>query len=473
MRSGTAFVDLSTPTNPILLGRLKAHAMNSNWLDIKTYDNHAFVVSESPLQGMQIFDLTQLDSLSRTKPDMNLPETAHHAGVGSAHNIVINEESGFAYIVGSKFCVFGLYMVDISTPTDPQFVGCFRKDGYVHDAQCVNYDGPDTDFDSREICFCCNEDTVTIVDVTDKRNPSLISKLKYNKGITYTHQGWLTEDKRFFILDDELDAGPTQTYVIDVSSLSNPSLRSRFCQNFASPDHNQYVKGNFTYQSNYRAGFRILDIEQVYEPDGELEEVAFFDIFKMNNANGFNGAWSNYPWFESGNVIISGIEQGLFIVRPHISYNSSVFVSDIELDLIQNNSTKNKDKVVESVSITIKVNDNSDLAVQGANVTGSFYNGLKKNSCKTNQEGKCTILSDNLPGGINDMVFNIDYVMKRLHRYDKKENKVSSVKLTKSKHGFRTIKSKHIPKESKKTKFPIWALPKILKKITNEDRSQY
>ena len=151
----------------------------SNWFDMKTYKDHIFVVSEDPSHGMYIYDLSELDLLSRETPDMNLLGTAHYNGVGNSHNIVINEETGFAYLVGTFTCRGGLHMVDISTPTEPKFVGCFSKDRYVHDAQCVVYRGPDTDYVDREICFCSNEDTVTIVDVTDKANPACISKLSY------------------------------------------------------------------------------------------------------------------------------------------------------------------------------------------------------------------------------------------------------------------------------------------------------
>jgi hypothetical protein len=63
-------------------------------------------------------------------------ETAHHDGFSTAHNIFINEDSGYAYVVGSPECSEGLYILDISNPTTPEFKGCFSDDGYVHDVQC-------------------------------------------------------------------------------------------------------------------------------------------------------------------------------------------------------------------------------------------------------------------------------------------------------------------------------------------------
>ena len=49
------------------------------------------------------------------------------------------------------------------------------------------YSGPDTDYQGHEICFNYNEDTLTIVDVTDKSNMKMISRTGY-EGAKYTHQ---------------------------------------------------------------------------------------------------------------------------------------------------------------------------------------------------------------------------------------------------------------------------------------------
>ena len=176
---GAIFVDIETPTNPIVVGRLPTHTTKTTWWDIKTYANHAFIVSEASKHGMQVYDLTQLDSLSRDSPDMFLNETAHYDEVSNTHNIVINEDSGFAYLVGSNRCRGGLHMVNISNPNEPTYAGCFSSDGYVHDAQCVIYDGPDSEHNGKEICFCSAEDSVTIVDVTDKEFPVMLSKMRY------------------------------------------------------------------------------------------------------------------------------------------------------------------------------------------------------------------------------------------------------------------------------------------------------
>ena len=266
---------------------------------------------------MQVFDLTQLRSVSN--PPVAFSETAHYNGFGRAHNLVINEDSGFAYGVGTNNCSGGLHMVNIQNPISPTNAGCFSGDGCTHDAQCVTYQGPDAPYLGKEICINSNGDTLTIVDVTDKLNPVQLSRTTY-AGSEYTHQGWLTEDHTYFLLGDELDEQRngvnTTTYVWDVSDLDAPSVLGRFENNTLSIDHNQYIKASFAYQANYPSGLRVLDISGVASTS--LNEVAYFDIYPASNAAQFNGAWSNYPYFTSGLVVVSGIEQGLFILRPNL-----------------------------------------------------------------------------------------------------------------------------------------------------------
>ncbi|MFK7886504.1 MAG: choice-of-anchor B family protein [Gammaproteobacteria bacterium] len=314
--SGTSFVDITDAENPVYLGNLPTHTNSSQWRDVKVHNNHAYVVSEAGGHGMQVFDLTQLRNV--VNPPQTFTNTAHYGEFGNAHNIVINEETAFAYAVGTQTCGQGLHMIDISSPANPVFSGCYSDDGYTHDAQCVVFRGPSHRFHhGSELCFNSNEDTLTIVDVTNKAAPVQLSRLPY-PGTGYTHQGWLTEDHRYFLLDDELDernAGhPTRTRVFDVSDPAAPVLLGEFDSSAAAIDHNLYVDGDYVFQANYRAGLRILEI--VDAAQAQLTEEAYFDIYPDSDSAQFNGAWSTYPYFESGNVIVSGIEQGLFVLRP-------------------------------------------------------------------------------------------------------------------------------------------------------------
>ncbi len=315
--TGTAFVDVSVPGTPVYLGDLPSHQQDQQfvaWRDIKVYRDHAYVVSEKPGHGLQIFDLARLRGVAEPR---TWTEDAHYARFGNAHNVAINEETGFAYVVGSDTCSGGLHMIDIRSPKNPVFAGCVAGDGYTHDTQSVVYRGPDARFSGREVCFSSNEDTLTIADVTNKRAPVTLSRTTY-EGAAYTHQGWLTEDQRHFLLNDELDEQQTgvntSTYIFDVVDLRAPKVIGVYRGETPAIDHNLYTKGDLVYEANYRAGLRILDASRV--ADGELREVAFFDVYPAGDEAEFNGAWSSYPYFASGIVIVSGIEQGLFVLRP-------------------------------------------------------------------------------------------------------------------------------------------------------------
>lgn len=124
------------------------------------------------------------------------------------------------------------------------------------------------------------------------------------------------------MLDDELDeyyvGHNTRTRIFDVSDLDAPiSVPVDVYDSAATAiDHNQYVQGRFVFQANYRAGLRILEIDSNGAPS--LSEAAFFDVYPDDDDANFNGAWSNFPYFASGNVVVSHIEQGLFVLKPNI-----------------------------------------------------------------------------------------------------------------------------------------------------------
>ncbi|MEZ4416676.1 MAG: choice-of-anchor B family protein [Gemmatimonadota bacterium] len=325
---GTSFVDVTDPAHPVYLGNLPLTegATKNLWRDIKVYKDHAFVVADAAGEhGVQIFDLTRLRDFNGTPETFS--EDAHYSGIHSAHNIVINEETGFAYAVGSSMggetCGGGLHMIDIRDPRNPMFAGCFSdpltgnaKTGYSHDAMCTVYHGPDTEHQDKEICFGANETALSIADVTDKANPVALSRASY-PNVAYSHQGWISDDHRYFFLDDELDElsgtqDRTRTLVWDIADLDDPVLLTEYKGETAASDHNLYVKGNLMYESNYVAGLRIIDISDPANP----REVAHFDTVPWgDDAPGFAGSWSNYPYFKSGNIIVSSMREGLFVLR--------------------------------------------------------------------------------------------------------------------------------------------------------------
>lgn len=331
---GTAFVSLENPSSPRFLGKLPTRTVTAPWRDIKVYRDHAFIVADGLAHGLQVFDLTQLRGVGSPR---TFQPTAEYVGpgltvnggfsLGNAHNIALNEETGFAYAVGSSTCGAGLHMIDVREPRRPRFAGCFGDTGYTHDTQCVIYRGPDPDYQGRELCF--NSDpqpsSLSVVDVTDKQSPRLIANVPYPGG-AYSHQGWLTVDQRYFLLGDELDevtfGHPTRTLIWDVSDLDAPRLLGQNDTTTLSIGHNMYTEGGLVYQANYTSGVRIYRLDRLAQ--AELPEVAYFDLFPATDGPQFSGAWTVYPYLPSGLLIASSMEGGLFVLRPDLSAGAGI-----------------------------------------------------------------------------------------------------------------------------------------------------
>lgn len=326
--SHTAFVDISNPTSPVYLGKVvSTNNVSSTWRDIKVYNNYAFIVSEAANHGMQVFDLTRLRTV--TTPQ-TFTVDAFYSGFGNCHNIAINEATGFAYCIGSNTFSGGPHVVNIQNPTNPVFSFGYASQNYTHDAQIIIYNGPDADHIGKEIYFGANENKVVIIDVTNKSNPILLSTFTYSN-VGYSHQGWLTADSKYWILGDELDETNfgfnTKSVIVDVSNLDAPVLKGNYFGTTPSIDHNGYTLNNEFYLANYRAGLRVMSTAGI-DATSTMNEVAFFDTYPTSNTAQFNGAWSTYPYFASGNVLISDIERGLFIVKKNAALSFNEFVKD-------------------------------------------------------------------------------------------------------------------------------------------------
>ncbi|KAI5867927.1 hypothetical protein GGS23DRAFT_591737 [Durotheca rogersii] len=340
---GSAFAEITPAGKLVYLGRLPQYpaAQPSLWREIKGYKSYIVIGSEAVNHGVQFFDLTKLLDVDPANPVTfnNEDDISHFNGlpIGRSHTVQTNEEAGYAVASGSQprsdKCASGLIFIDLSDFSNLTSPGCAAADGYVHDAQCLIYRGPDEKYVGEDICYGYNEDTLTIYNVTDKKNPSIISRTSY-EGASYTHQGWVLDEQwqQYLVLDDEYDeydrAGPGAagypiTYIWDISSLEAPKQTGYYQGLRKGIDHNQFVNGGLLYQSNYGGGLNVLDVSSIPEdPTGAgVTEVAYFDIYpEDDNAEGggqiaFQGTWSHYPYFKSGYILINTIERGAYVVK--------------------------------------------------------------------------------------------------------------------------------------------------------------
>lgn len=293
------------------------------------------------MHGMQVFDLTKLLSIG-SRPKIFNPKTdltAHFTDVGSAHNVIANAETNTIFLSGGANATCkdlgdgGLMMIDVRDPSRPRMTGCAGQGGYVHDARCVTYRGPDARFHGREICFAANIHSFNVYDVTDPKNTVILSK-NYYPGIdgrgAYTHQAWEVDASfRYMLMNDEQDEeirdnrhqdARTTTYIWDMASLTRPVMTGTYKAPIEAIDHNLYVADGKAYMANYASGLRVVDVSRLsQDPTGRnMKELAYFDCWPGDDDEpevAYYGAWSSYIWFDSGVVILNCIETGMFALR--------------------------------------------------------------------------------------------------------------------------------------------------------------
>ncbi|KAJ1337315.1 choice-of-anchor B family protein [Microdochium nivale] len=339
---GASFSEVSKEGKLIYLGRLPQTpgAAASIWREIKGYKSYVVIGSEATNHGVQFFDMSKLLTVDPTKPvTFAQKDIAFWNGLptGRSHNVVTNEERNYAVAVGAMprtaACRSGLIFIDLTDMKNLTSPGCASQDGYVHDAQCLVYRGPDTRYAGKDICYGYNEDTLTIYDVTDKKNTKVISRTSYT-GASYTHQGWVLDpmNQEYLVLDDEYDeydrvgpgaAGFPITYIWDIKDLTKPKQTGLYRSPRTGIDHNQFVHNGLSYQSNYGQGLVIIDVSSIpRDPTGKgVKQVAYFDIYPEDDNVGtggiveFVGTWSHYPYFKSGYIVINTIERGAYVVK--------------------------------------------------------------------------------------------------------------------------------------------------------------
>lgn len=323
INNGTAFVDISVPTAPVRIGNLPSHFPTSNlWRDVDVAGNYCYVGSELAGHGLQVFDLTRLRNV--VNPPVTFTEDGWSNAIGNSHTLFADKQHPYVYCVGTtSIHNGGITVFDVSNPTAPVLAGTHTIDGYIHENVVYTYSGPDPDHQGKELSINFHSgspDKITIVDVSDKTDMTTLVTITYT-GARITHQGWLTEDQRYLLMNDEGDEGfyahGTRTRIFDLLDIDAPVYVGAYTSNLLSTDHNLYTHRGLVFESNYTSGLRILDAANV--ASGSLTEVASFDTYPANNGSSYNGCWGNYPYFASGAIILSDLYGGLFVVKPRLS----------------------------------------------------------------------------------------------------------------------------------------------------------
>ncbi len=381
---GISVVRITTPEDPVYLGTIGSQLPFDSaniWGDGGTFGHFAYFVTEIDDSSVVIVDLENIDAVDAAgTPGAPLDETLvpvktfNGGGYHGAHNIFINQDSGFAYLAGvhleegttNNACGavdpprFNTLILDLNAdPWNPTVAAC-REDVGEHDFYVVNYEGPDSDYQGSEIAFVFDGRDrqgqregnpvggfTEIWDVTDKSDIQVIDRFRVPE-LVFSHNGWTTEAQDFLFIGDEIDelvkAGwmfgdafgepvddPTNkprtgTYIMDITDLDDPELVERFEDETVGLDHNFAVKDGKLFIASYTSGTRVLNITRDAEGTVSLEPYAHMDteprlpnrILNINQeetfGNAFLGQWGIFPLFDSGTVIATDINNGLIVM---------------------------------------------------------------------------------------------------------------------------------------------------------------
>lgn len=314
--TGTSIINVTDPSNPVQAAFIPGPP--SIWRDLKVHSHYAYVVTEGTTtgKGLQIIDLSGLPS---TAVLVNTVDDYFER----AHNIFI--DNGYAFVIGTDGGG-GMHILDLADPVNPVRTAYYSASNYIHDVYVWN-----------DTVVACAENKYDLIDITDKFNPFKISGSGSSTppGI-YAHSGWMTEDKRYFIGTEEFN-----TVDITVWDIQDRSTWDLVVPTWQMPTgstvHNLFVKGNYAHISYYTDGYVILDISDPTHP-------IFAGQYDTEEA------WGCYPYLPSGNILISDMQTGLYVLQftpgdlpPTITYQPIANVlnnNDVNImaDIFDNNN---------------------------------------------------------------------------------------------------------------------------------------
>jgi len=277
--TGTSFVNVTDPRRPVEVEFVAGAP--SQWREMQTHQHYAYIVNESG-GGMQIVDLDD--------PLHPVHVADYDATFQTAHTIHIRD--GYAYVNGTNG---GMRILNLADPVHPYEVAVWNS-RYVHDS-----------FVHGDIAYMCNifNGGFTALNVADKSNPVELSFTQYPGAAT--HNAWATEDGRYLLTTDENEGG--HLWIWNVADPRNPSYVTEWTTGIGII-HNVVVRGDSAYIAYYTEGLQVLDISDPRLP----LLVGSYDTFPFASG-GFRGNWGVYPFAASGNIYLSDISSGLFVVR--------------------------------------------------------------------------------------------------------------------------------------------------------------
>ena len=343
-----SIVDITNPDAPVK--RFSVLGPNSMWREIRTWGKYAYVTTEGG-GGLTIVNLSQLpDTITFKQYTGDAAMTNHIDAIHALH-----VDNGKLYLYGGNYQQGKAKIFSLTDPWNPHYLGTVSQ-RYVHDG-----------FVKNDTLYSCQvyDGLLEIIDAKNPAAPVIIASQVTPK--QFTHNSWMSTNRKVIYTTDEVTGSWVTAY--DISDFSNIKELDRYRHNNSgSIGHNTYIMNNsavtgsntdFLWTSYYRDGITVVDASR---PDN-LVEVGNFDSSPSYSGDGFNGAWGVYAYLPSGNVIISDIEMGLYVVTP--TYKRACFLEGVIRDAQTN---------VAIAGATIQVLTKTDL--NGiTSTTGSYKSG--------------------------------------------------------------------------------------------------
>lgn len=339
INNGIIIVDVTNPSEPAEVGTISG--VNSSWRDVKVFQHfnesinlwqaYAYSTTEGNNGGVSIIDLNNLPHSVSLVEKNNVVSTAHNVYISNVDyslNIALPNQTPTLQTVGTRNKNGGAFRsYSLATPKTLNNITTKNYgSGYTHDGASLLIDDQRAVSDCQLLTGSCtvfidfNEKEMKLWNITDLNNAEQLGSAEYNdvaKSNQYVHSGWGTEDKQFVLLHDEFDESRgglnTTVRIFSIENLTTPTQVGQWTGPTRAIDHNGFVRGNRYYMSNYERGLTVLDITDPANPS----EAGFFDTYPLSNSANFNGAWGVYPFLPSGNILVSDINSGLYILKDN------------------------------------------------------------------------------------------------------------------------------------------------------------
>lgn len=339
---GMSIVDVTNPDTPKVVKLFPGAP--SIWREIKTYKKHAYVTTEGG-GGLQIINL-------RSLPDTNglvyhdwRPASGADT-LNTIHSLHVDTTKGFIYLHGSNMG-YGSFIGDLSDPWNPTYAGAYNM-GYVHDGYVDN-----------DTLYACHiyDGYFRVVDVRDKNNPLVLAEQTTPNN--FSHNSWLSLDKKTLFTTDEVPNSFLASY--DISDLNNVTFLDKIQSQYpneGSTIHNTHILNDYAVTSYYVDGVVITD---GHRPQN-LVNVGWFDTNPFTGGD-MIGAWGVYPFLPSGNLVVSDMQNGLFVLTPN--YQRACYYEGSVKDTACN-------KMLAGAQITIS---GPDTLIVTTDLNGEFKTG--------------------------------------------------------------------------------------------------